>query len=302
MLTRIYRIESPFGRGMYQSDIRMGKNIGKWDCGAMTPIDLIGRQFMGIEKLSSESRRDDKEDARPGPDEDGIKLKSRYEENRKWYYGFKDLKQLTRWFEDKVSVKDIIDMGLVIRVLDVTRVQHGRCQVVYHSKSVKNSFVICNGELYKMYHQEEARYKAEMSEKQKIAAEARKKHLHEIKMSDSYSNFFGAIKAAAPKPFVLEDSDTLWGTPISAELSNVVRGYEAGAKAMRYLPVIDNPPPPEDDPIFIVNSVATEPYLTYTRPNPCIERVPVQNIQLKYFGIGAKGVSSESIENRNNGW
>lgn len=287
MLTKIYRIENPLGGGMYQGDRRVGSNIGKYNVHSMKGIDLIGVNHMGIERMSNENKVPDGIDYRPAPHQDGIHITGTYQQQRKWFYGFKDLNQLLEWFEHKVTVKDIIDVGLRIKVLYVTQVKFGRRQVVYHQNSVKREFCIVNGELNRMYMQQEAADKAK--EKAAIAANKAKFDKRLYARSRLVMDEIKGLLDLPPKPIVLEDSDLVkWGTP---GMANLLKMAPSPINTMSIEP---------DD--FLVNLAESSVNYTINFTRGKERPINPDAATFTYLNVGVKGVSDAGTENRNSLW
>lgn len=288
MLRKIYRIENPLGGGMYQSDRMVGSNIGKYNSHAMKGIDLIGVNHMGIERLSSEGNAaDGKIDYRPAPAQDGIRIPGGYLQQRRWHYGFKDLNQLLEWFEHKVTVKDILDLGLRIKVIYATKVKFGRRQVVYHPKSIRREFCLVNGELNRMYVQQAA---ADIAlEKRNAEIRRAKAAEREAIRIDAAVKEIKALLELPPKPIVIEDSDRIeWGTPVLANL-------------LKMAPSPRNTMPVELDDFVIAQTNSPVKYAVHfnrKKERPMDDRAQT----FTYLNVGVKGVTDAGTENRNNLW
>lgn len=145
-MPRIIRVENLFGTGLYTRDIRLGVEM---DAATGEPCDLIsgallvGWRYMGVDDLVLTHNP-----ARPIPCEDGFAV---HHDKSRWFYGFKSMEQMLEWFEGKVTPKDLLDLGMVIRISDVEKVEYGNKQVRFRSGSVKKTFRLVNHEMHKLY-------------------------------------------------------------------------------------------------------------------------------------------------------
>lgn len=147
-MPRIIRIENLFGTGLYARDSRLGVEIDASNgepCDIISGALLVGWRYMGVDDLVLTHNPH-----RPIPSDDGFAV---HHNKSRWFYGFKNMKQLLDWFEGKVSPKDLLDLGMVIRILDVAKVEYGYKQVRYRKGSVKKSFRLVSPEMLKLYNE-----------------------------------------------------------------------------------------------------------------------------------------------------
>lgn len=143
-MARIIRVENAFGKGLYRVDERLGYPL----CGrsAYCAADLIGINLMDIDSISDEGYTP----VRPIPGEDGLRHNKGH---HRWRYAFKDHRQLANWFENKVSPKDLLDLGLQIVIIEADGVEFGKHQCRYHTSRVRNVITVINPELKELYGQ-----------------------------------------------------------------------------------------------------------------------------------------------------
>jgi len=69
------------------------------------------------------------------PSEDGL---NKYKNNKNWFCAYKSVEQLQQWIKP-IELKRIIKKGYIVLMLDVSKYQEGRDQIIYTKESIKSS-------------------------------------------------------------------------------------------------------------------------------------------------------------------
>lgn len=105
----------------------------------MTLADLL--QLKCLPNEHREMWLSQSEDNRPQPSADGINLDYAQLRSGGYHFAFQSMKQITDWL-DGISPADVIRSGGAIRVMDVRKAIHGKCQSVFRKRDVVNEFTI----------------------------------------------------------------------------------------------------------------------------------------------------------------
>uniref|UniRef100_A0AB39CCD9 Uncharacterized protein n=1 Tax=Pseudomonas phage RVTF4 TaxID=3236931 RepID=A0AB39CCD9_9VIRU len=120
--------------------------------GNMTIADLIEMEHY---KETCAYRFADADDNRPMPNRDGIEV-PQHKISGDYLFAFSSLERMSEWL-DGAFPKDILNVGAVIKIIDVREAHIGKCQAIYRPRDVMKSFTVCHTGQYNLRGKPKAR-------------------------------------------------------------------------------------------------------------------------------------------------